>query len=181
MALGRATIVRINRAMGILSLAIGLALLLGAGIWSTRHRGFVRGAGMARGEVVANVKKEWTDPQGAPGSTRLVHQSYCAVVHYVDRTGEARIYQDDVCFNPPSFQIGDSVTVRYDPRNTTRVMVDRGNKVYLVPLVIAVVGALCLVGGLQRLSGRNLPPSPTETPTVPILQADPSGSIYRSS
>jgi hypothetical protein len=170
----RATIGRINRAMAILSLALGLALLLGAGIWSARHREFVKGAAAVRGEVVAYVQKVWTDAPGTPGSTGLQHQSYCAVVHYMDPAGEARSYQDDICFNPPSFQVGDTVTLRYDPRNTTHVMVDRGNKVYVVPLVVALVGVLCIVGGVQRLTGRYVPVA-SEIPQVPILQADPPG------
>jgi Protein of unknown function (DUF3592) len=177
--LDRSTLVRVNRVMGILSLAVGLALLVGAVFWSAHHLEFVSSAAAVRGEVVANVKKEWTD-QPAPGASVMHHRSYCAVVHYVDLQGVARIYQDAICFSPASFRIGDSVTIRYDPQKPASVMIDRGEKFYIVPLAIAIVGVLCVSGGVWRLTGRGLPPV-TEAMRVPIIRVDPTGSSYRRS
>jgi hypothetical protein len=173
----RRMMVRINRALGIVSVAVGLAVITGAGIWAASHRAFARDAAAAPGQVVANVEKEWTTT-GSGGSTTHTQRSYCAVVHYVDRTGKARSYRDDVCFNPPSFRVGDVVTVRYDPADEAHAMIDRGDKVYLIPLAVGVFGALCVLGGVQRLAGRGLPPA--VDPTVPILEADPSRTVYRS-
>jgi hypothetical protein len=45
---------------------------------------------------------------------------------------------------------------------------------YLIPLAVAVVGALCVLGGIQRLAGRGLPPV---APIVPIIAADPSRTL----
>jgi len=171
--LDRRTIIVVNRTMGVLSLVVGVAMLAGAAIWSARHREFVRSAATARGQVVANVAKTWTDrPSGSSGSSGVHRLSYCAVVNYADRNGEARSYQDNICFNPASFRVGDAVTIRYDPRDPSRIMIDRGDKVYLIPLAVGVVGALCLLGGFQRLAGRNLPPS--NVPEVPIIPIDPA-------
>jgi hypothetical protein len=178
MVLDRSTLVRVNRVVGILSLVIGLALLVGAAVLGAHHLGFVSSAAAVRGEVVANVTKEWTGPPAA-GLSTAQHRSYCAVVHYVDLEGVARTYQDSFCVSPPSFRIGDSVTVRYDPEKPASVMIDRGEKFYVIPLAIAIVGVLCVSGGVWRLTGRNLPPV-TETMHVPIIPVDRSGSSYRS-
>jgi hypothetical protein len=58
-----------------------------------------------------------------------------------------------------------------------RAAIDRGEKVFLIPLVVAVVGALCVVGGVQRLGGRWLPSA--IDPTVPIIAADLSRTTWR--
>jgi hypothetical protein len=176
MNMDRGMMVRINRAVGIVSVVIGLAVMSGAGIWAMQHRSFMRDAAVAHGQVVANVEKEWTSTSSSGSTTRTQH-SYCSVVHYVDRAGAARTFEDNICFNPPSFRVGDVVTVRYDA-DRTHVMIDRGDKVYLVPLAVAVFGTLCLVGGVQRLAGRGLPPV-VDVPDVPIVAADPS-TVYRS-
>ena len=85
---------------------LGLAVMSGAGMWALRHWSFMRDAAAAHGQVVANVEKEWTSKPSSGSTTRTQH-SYCSVVHYVDRAGTARIYEDNICFNPPSFRVGD--------------------------------------------------------------------------
>jgi hypothetical protein len=172
MNIDRDMMMRINRIAGIGSIVIGLGIMTAAGIWTMRTWTFGRDAAAARGVVIANIQKEWmTTPQSGGTTT---HTSYCALVRYVDGAGKARDYRDDFCFNPPSFRVGDVVTVRYDPENQARIAIDRGNKVYLVPLAVAVVGALCVLGGIQRLAGRGLPPA---APVVPIIVADPSRTL----
>jgi hypothetical protein len=178
MNMDRGTMVRINQAMGVVSVAIGLALTCAAGIWAARHWSFMHAAPAVPARVVANVAKDWTSTSSTGSSTGTQHRSYCAVVHYVDRTGNARSYQDDFCMNPPSFRVGDVVMVRYDAADETHVVIDRGDKVYLVPLAVGVFGALCVLGGGQRLV-RGLPPD-AEIPNVPIVEADPSRTVYRS-
>ena len=175
MNIDRDMLVRINRIAGIGSVVIGLAVMTVAGIWALHMWTFTRDAAAVSGQVVANVEKDWRSTSNTGSTTGPTHRSYCAVVHYVDRSGKARSYRDDICFNPASFRVGDVVTVRYDPENQSHVVIDRGEKVYLIPLAVAVVGALCVVGGVQRLAGRGLPPA--VDPTVPIIPADPSRTI----
>jgi hypothetical protein len=172
----RSTMVGINRGMGIISVAIGLALVTGASIFALRYHAFIETSTAVPARVVANAQRTWTTTT-SDGTTHLPRISYCAVVEYSEPGGVTHRYQDaDLCMNPPSFQIGQVVTLRYDPGDDTRVHIDRGNKIYLAPLVVAVVGALCILGGVQRLAGQGMPVAATP---VPIIEAGPS-AVYRN-
>ncbi len=152
MNIDRDMLLRVNRIAGIGSIVIGLAVMPAAGIWALHMWTFTRDAAVVAGHVVANVEKDWRSTSNTGSTTGPTHRSYCAVVHCVDRSGNARSYRDDICFNPASFRVGAPVTVRYDPANPMHVAIDRGEKVFLIPLVVAIVGALCVVGGVQRLA-----------------------------
>lgn len=175
MNINRDMLVRVNQIAGVGSVVIGLVVMTAAGIWALHMRAFTRDAAAVPGQVVANVEKDWRTTSSTGSATGPTHRSYCAVVHYVDRGGKARSYRDDSCLNPASFRVGDVVTVRYDPEDQTHVAIDRGETVYLIPLAVAVVGALCVVGGVQRLAGRGLPLA--VDPTVRIIPGDPSRTI----
>jgi len=178
MVFDRGTLTRINRALGCLSLVLGVGALGGAADSVVHYQRFLRRAGAADGTVVANAAKTFTTTSRT-GST-VTHLAYCAVVRYKAQNGEDRTFQDDICFNPPSFAIGATVIVRYDRRVPAHVMIDRGNRAYWPAIAVALVGLLCMVGGAQRLSGRWLPQAPDEQ-NVPIIPADPTGTVYRKS
>ena len=179
MTIDRRAMVRINRGMGVLSLLIGLVLVGGAARVTLRYRAFIARAVATPGRVVENVPTTFTTTSTV-GSLPQRHTSYCAVVEYVSRAGETRRYKDnDICFNPPSFRIGQIVTVRMDPTDSTSVHIDHGNRVYFVPLAVAIVGVLALLGGAQRLAGRGLREVVPEQ-DVPIIPSAPSSAAYRN-
>lgn len=58
-----------------------------------------------------------------------------------------------MCSGSPSFAVGQSVTLYYDPAKPARAMIDHGIGGYVLPGVLGLVGVLCLVGGLYKLAG----------------------------
>jgi hypothetical protein len=163
--LDRSTLVTVNRVLGIVSVAIGVAVTGAAGVWALHYRVLTTQSVTTRGRVIENVPKEWTAATH-DGLAGMQHTSYCAVVSYADRVGRQHAYQEDFCMNPPSFQVGQVVTVFYDANQPAKASIDRGSRIYLVPLGIAIFGILCLVGGTQRLMGRGMPEPVLEVPRV---------------
>jgi hypothetical protein len=142
----------LNRSLGAVVGLVGLAFLLGAWLWVSHERRFRREAVATSGRVIANVMQL---PPGHPIHPR--HVSYCAVVAYSIAPGQPPVqYRDDLCSNPPSFTVGQSVKVYYDAAKPTRAMIDHGAGMYWIPGALGVFGLVCLLGGLQRLAGRGI-------------------------
>lgn len=150
MSLDAATMDRIRQGMTTVSLLFGLALLLGGGYFLERQREFIARSVAAEGRVIENERVQWTANNGR-GSSRT---SYRAIVRFTDQHGEPVVYHDRVAFNPPSFSVGQSVTVFYDPQNPQMAMIDRGAKNYLIPGIAFGLGALITVSWLPRLFRR---------------------------
>jgi hypothetical protein len=141
----------INRAVGVISVLVGLAFFLVGGYF-VHHNNldvFVLKSGVAAGCVIENEKVRRTDRQEG-----FSHTSYRAIIEFPDQAGHLVRYRDWISFNPASFYVGQTVRIFYDPQNPEHAMVDRGPRNYFVPLVILVFGGLSLLGGLQRLSMR---------------------------
>jgi len=166
-ALDRSTLLRVNRIAGIVSVVIGFAVVGAAGVWALRYRILTTQSRATQGRVIENVPTRWHEAnRDGGGNMGTQRTSYCAVVAYVDRAGQQHAYRDDLCMNPPSFRVGQFVTVFYDADHPAQALIDRGSRRYVVPLAIAVFGILCLVGGTQRLMGRGIPAPIIEVPRV---------------
>jgi hypothetical protein len=150
-----------NRLVGVIAATLGVALLLGGGLWTSHHRRFMHDALTAPGQVIDYAETQSTSTSGtSPAATTTVHRSYCAVVRFTDRDGRVTTYRDNVCSSPPSFRLGQTVTVYYDPHNSSDALVDHGLIVYALPVACAVFGLVCLLAGLQRLAGRGIAAPP---------------------
>ena len=145
MSLDAATIDRIRQGMTVVSLLFGLALLLGGGYFLERQRDFIARSVTAEGWVIENERV-----RGRSSS----RSSYRAIVRFTDQHGEPVVYHDRIAFNPPSFSVGQSVTVFYDPQNPQMAVIDRGAKNYLIPGIAFGLGALITVSWLPRLFRR---------------------------
>lgn len=142
-----ATLNRINQIVGGVTLVIGLALLLGGGYWIERQREFIAKSVVAEGRVIENQREQWSDSKSS-------HTSYRAIVSFTDQRGQVITYRDKIAFNPPSFTVGQSVQIFYDPQDPQRAMIDRGQKNYLIPVIACALGGLFILGSLQRLFRR---------------------------
>lgn len=145
MSLDTATMDRIRRGMSAVSLLFGLALLLGGGYFLERQREFIARSVAAEGRVIENERV-----RGRSSS----RSSYRAIVRFTDQRGEPVLYHDSIAFNPPSFSVGQSVTIFYDPQNPQDAMIDRGAKNYLIPGIAFGLGALITVSWLPPLFRR---------------------------
>jgi Protein of unknown function (DUF3592) len=76
---------------------------------------------------------------------------YRAMVRFNAQGGSETTVGDWIALRPPSFSVGQGVTVFYDPEDPQHAMIDRGWKNYAVPGIPAAMGFLMILGGLQRL------------------------------
>ena len=141
-----ADVAAFNRIIAVVSLGVGLAIVAVCG-W-TAHRvhldEFVIHHARAQGRVVENQAVQVG--RGSPGGT-----FYRAVVRFRPGAGRDVTVDDWMSESPPSFRVGESVTVIYDPEEPDHAMIDRGWENYLAPGITAAFGLLMILGGLQRL------------------------------
>jgi hypothetical protein len=149
-AAGALRLAAINRVIAVISLAVGSAFILVGGRWVHRFHmdEFIFDHGTAQGQVVEN-RKEYV-VSGGTGQV-LGKTSYRAMVRFSAQGGRQTTLGDWIALRPPSFSVGQSVTVFYDPEDPQRAMIDRGWKNYAVPGIPGVMGFLMILGGLQRL------------------------------
>jgi hypothetical protein len=139
-----AVISAINLVLVVISLAVGSAFILAAGWFVHRFHmdEFIFGRATAQGRVIENY------PRGeVSGKT-----TYMAIVYFKAQDGRDVTIDDWLGMNPPSFRVGQSVTLFYDPENPQHAMIDRGWKNYLPLGIPGVMGFLMILGGIQRLS-----------------------------
>jgi Protein of unknown function (DUF3592) len=140
----------INRVMVVISLAVGSAFILVGGYWIHRLHldEFIFNRATAQGQVVENRK----NLVGSSNAGRFLGRtSYRAMVRFSAHGGGDVTVGDWIALSPPSFQVGQNVTLFYDPEDPQRAMIDRGWKNYLAPGIPGVMGFLMILGGLQRL------------------------------
>ncbi len=141
----------INRAIGVVGLAVGLAIVFGGGYWIHRIHldEFLFKRAVAEGQVIENRQERWYSRDSSGSSSSYI--SYRAIVRFADGWGQMVTHADMIAFSPPSFGVGQRVTVFYDPREPQHAMIDRGPKNFLVPGVCLVFAGLVILGSLQRL------------------------------
>jgi hypothetical protein len=112
MPLDSTLISQINRAVGVIGLVVGLALIILGGGFFIHHNHldeFILKPAVAGAEVVENRSKQ---VYPGTGSRMLPYTSYQAVVRFTDQQGQTVIYADKFGFNPPSFRVGQNVRVQ---------------------------------------------------------------------
>ena len=121
---------------GLIFVALGAGLLLGAAFAWLHTRRFVAGAVPAFGEVVGLY--EHTD-DGV---------SYSPVIRFSGPGGRAVEFTDNVASNPPGYSVGDRVKILYDPDRPRRARVATTFRLYVFATALAVVGGGFLAVGL---------------------------------
>jgi uncharacterized protein DUF3592 len=95
----------------------------------------------APGAVVSLVEKSDSD-----GS------SYYPVVRFRDSTGSEVRFKDRFGSNPPSYHVGDTVTVLYEREKASAAMIDRGFWNWLPASLLAALGGVFTFAGLRLLT-----------------------------
>jgi hypothetical protein len=152
--------IRINRIIGVVGLLVGLVLLLGGSFVIHQHHldEFLFKRAVAEGQVVENRRREIHPRTG--GNSDLPFTTYHAIVRFTDQRGQLVTYSDEFGFSNPSFHVGQTVTIFYDPQNSQHAMIDRGLKNFIVPGICFIFGGLMVLGSLQRLAkSSQIPPS----------------------
>jgi Protein of unknown function (DUF3592) len=155
-----AVISAINMVMVVISLAVGSAFILVGGWFIHRHHldEFIFGRATAQGRVIEN------HPSGQVSGV----PTYFAIVYFKAQDGRDVTIDDWIGLSPPSFRVGQSVTLFYDPEDPQHAMIDRGWKNYLLPGIPGGMGFLMILGGIQRwLRARTLSSGNRRSPDDP--------------
>lgn len=68
--------------------------------------------------------------------------SYCPVIRFNARHGGTYTHYSDVCSWPPSFEVGQKVTIYYDPADPTRSQLDDLMGVWFIPALMSFMGLI---------------------------------------
>lgn len=71
--------------------------------------------------------------------------AYSAVIEF-EVNGQTYTFEDDTASNPPKYEIGETVTVRYDRANPNLAQIDSASPLWLFPTCIVVFLIAALIG-----------------------------------
>lgn len=144
---------------------VGACILSGGLVWTARHLRLTTASGrIAEGRVVDQRKEYVTlnfknnasqrDPLRFDNRTRASWIRYHPVVEFQTEGGEqvrfeGRIYGSE----KPMIPTGSSVRIYYDPSRPSNAFIGSFMEAWLGPLVVSLVGALCLTYGLLGFVG----------------------------
>lgn len=97
-------------------------------------------------------------------------ETYHPRVRFVTVSGESVEFTGSVGSDPPGFDIGERVTVLYDPANPSGARIDAFFQLWFAPLAIGILATLFTAGGggltvgLLRASNRQTTPPANQPP-----------------
>jgi hypothetical protein len=113
--------------------AVGVGLLIGAGVAATLTVQFRARSVEASGKIV-----DQTDGSRSSGGGR----SYAPVFEFIDADGQRHRVRANVSSNPPAYDVGDAVTVRYDPRRPEHARIDSFLENWFVATLLGGLGVV---------------------------------------
>jgi hypothetical protein len=127
--------------LGIVFLVVGFAGVAGGGYLALSVRDFVERATPTLGTVVA---------LSASGGAR--GRVYRPVVRFVPPGGSAVVVTGSIGSNPPSYEVGEEVEVRYEPGDEVHARVGSLRKLWAAPVLVTGFGVLFGLMGLFVIS-----------------------------
>ena len=135
------------RVFGALSLVSAFALLaLGASCYN-RAASFRKTAVEAQGAVIGLREGLST---GAHGESSTV---YYPIIRFADKAGQDHTLYSSSGSDPPAYEVGERVSVLYDPANPKEAKVNSFTGLWLWPLLLGIIGGLDLLTCLFLLFG----------------------------
>jgi hypothetical protein len=128
---------KVLRIVGAIFATIGAGLLIGAFIAYGSAQSFNDNALRAKG-VVVDLEPTYSSNSGT---------TYTPVVTFETPERESVTFHSSVSSSPPSFDVGESVEVLYDPANPSDAVIDSFWQVYLVPIILGGIGGVFFVVG----------------------------------
>lgn len=120
---------RASRVAAVLFLLMGVAAAFGGAHWTQRRSAFLRGAESTSGKVVELAISEDAD------ST-----TWAPVVQFAPAGSWPRRFRHSVSSTHPSWRVGDTVRVLYDPSDPAQAMIDSGRWNLVPPLLLTAAG-----------------------------------------
>ena len=137
---------RINRMIGIVFMAAGLAMLGAGGHWALRGYGLqVRGQ-----QTTGRIVNIHYDNGVNPNSVFQNAPSHRADIVFTDKAGHQFTITDTVGRTQSSYAVGNPIALRYPADDPQKAVIERKGAVWLVPGVFAFFGFFLVLGGLQR-------------------------------
>jgi hypothetical protein len=131
------------RVFGVISLLSSFAFLaLGASCYN-RAAHFKKTAVKALGTVI-ELKE---DSSGGAQS----HTVYYPIIRFVDKAGQEHTLYSSSGSYPPAYEVGEHVSVLYDPANPKEAKVNTFSDLWLWPLILGIFGGCELLAGLFLL------------------------------
>ena len=112
-----------------MTLNIGVAVVAGALYWTSHLHGYIDKAVRTHGTIVSQ-KSSTSD-----GST-----TYAPVIKFTPYKSETIRFTSSISSSNPSWEVGDTVLVYYDPDNSSDAMMDRGWFNYFFQLILGFIG-----------------------------------------
>lgn len=86
--------------------------------------------------------------------------TYKPKFEYIDENGKHRIYTNSVSTNPPSYQVGDTEDLVYNPNDYNDAKVVTFTGLYLFSLIMGISGSVMMIIGIvyfmaERRKNRN--------------------------
>jgi hypothetical protein len=134
----------------------GPLFLIGAAFAYSHARAFVTRAVRAEGTVV-----ELVDRGGSSGTT------YAPVFLFTDAADAKHKVYSSLSSYPPAYEVGEKVTILYDPDKPQKAKIEGFFSLWLVPFILAAIGGLdCLFAAVFIAVGKWLSRR-TEEQTAP--------------
>lgn len=110
---------------------------------------FLQTATKTQGTVIDLIKNVDTDSDGDSSTT------YSPVVSFTTSTGQKIEAKTSISSNPPSHEIGDSVSIYYSPKDPKTIIVDSFMDKYFLPIVFGVLGLILFsIGGFGLVKAK---------------------------
>jgi hypothetical protein len=125
---------------------VGVGMLLGSFFIYNNTSNFIAGASEAKGKVIALDRSRSNSGSGSSSTT------YRPVVEFTSGTGKRIEFTSNVGSSPPSYRVGEPVTVLYNPADPSSARIKSFVQlwfgfliVFLLGLVFAVVGFTIII------------------------------------
>jgi hypothetical protein len=116
---------------------VGTAIMIGGGFSLNHSRSFSDGGVSVQGVVVDLAYSRDSDGDG----------TYAPVVEYRDREGRPHTYRSSSGSSPPSYDVGERVTILYRPDQPSRAVIDDFWDRWALPAFLLGFGAIFAVVG----------------------------------
>lgn len=110
---------------------LGAALLGLAGYFINGTKNFLNTATQTEGTVIELVGSDTKAPR----------------VAFIDQNGNEHTYKSSVSSSPPSYYVGEKVTVYYDPSNLNKIEIDGFASLWLGSTILAGIGGILFLIG----------------------------------
>ncbi|MBC8144587.1 MAG: DUF3592 domain-containing protein [bacterium] len=130
---------KVLKILGFVFGGIGLAMLVAAFAIYANTQSFADSATRADGVVIGLAQSQ---------SHSSKSSSYFPVIQYQTSSGETTTFQSNSGSSPPAFEVGERVTVLYDPAQPADASIDSFWQLYALPAIFGIIGLVFFaVGG----------------------------------